>query len=80
MRNNADFGEKLFKWETAVCEIGDRVSSCLDSSCGVSKVSVLGPKFFILYINDICKITKLLHVVLFADDTNIFCPGDNLQK
>ena len=36
--------------------------------------------WFILYINDICKVSKLLKLVLFADDTNIFCSGDDLAE
>ncbi len=34
----------------------------------------------ILYINDICNVSKILKLALFADDTNIFCSGDNLQE
>lgn len=41
---------------------------------------MLGPKLFILYINDICSVSKLLKMVLFADDTNTFCSGENLQQ
>jgi len=44
------------------------------------KGSVLGPKLFILYIHDICKVSELLKFVLFADDTNIFISGQNLQQ
>ena len=36
------------------------------------------PKLFILYIDDICEVSELLHFVLFAVDTNLFCSGDNL--
>lgn len=55
-------------------------SLCMDIACGVPQGSVLGPKFFNLYINDICKVSKVLKMVLFADDTNIFCSGDDLQN
>ena len=34
--------------------------------------SILGPLFFLLYINDICNVSQLVETVLFADDTNIF--------
>ena len=34
--------------------------------------SILGPVLFILYINDMCKVSKLLNNILFADDTSIF--------
>lgn len=61
-------------------KLGGCSSSCLDIVCGVPQGSVLGPKLFILYINDICKVSKVLKLVLFADDTNIFCSGGDLQK
>ena len=45
--------------------------------CGVPKGSVLGPLFFILYVNDMVKASGEMELVLFADDTNIFVEGRN---
>ena len=41
-------------------------------TCGVQKGSILGPLLFLLYINDICNVSAIAKLILFADDTNFF--------
>ena len=53
-------------------------SELLNVVCGVPQGSILGPKLFILYVNNICNISKIVKFVLFADDTNIFCSGHDV--
>ena len=48
-------------------------------SCGVPQGSVLGPLFFILFINDLYKCCPEGKVRLFADDTTIFFHNDNIN-
>lgn len=61
-------------------QMGEEKSMLLNITCGVPQGSIMGPKLFILYINDIINTSNILKFVIFADDTNIFCKGENLQQ
>lgn len=54
-------------------------SNISDIVCGVPQGSVLGPKLFLLYINDIYKSINKSKAVMFADDTTLISSGKNLK-
>lgn len=61
-------------------EIQNNKSQLLQVTCGVPQGSVLGPLLFNLYINNICEVSQIVETILFADDTNLLCCGENLEK
>ena len=54
------------------------VVGCVVLCCVVPKGSILGPKLFIMYINDISNVLKHLKFILFADDMNMFLCNMNM--
>ena len=72
-----DWVKSYLKNRKQFVQYDDAISDCKEIVCGVPQGSILGPKLFILYINDICNISELMKFVLFADDTNILCKHDN---
>ena len=58
--------------------VAGNLSETLEIPCGVPQDSVLGPLLFLLYINDLPKISKKLTFFLFADNTNIYYESSSL--
>uniref|UniRef100_A0A8C6NXU7 Reverse transcriptase domain-containing protein n=1 Tax=Nothobranchius furzeri TaxID=105023 RepID=A0A8C6NXU7_NOTFU len=61
-------------------QIKDHKSKLCEINCGVPQGSVLGPKLFILFINNLVNVSKTLGTILFADDTTLFYPGSNTEE
>ena len=60
--------------------VNGHISDHLDISYGVPQGSVLGPLLFLIYLNDLPNVSKLLSFYLFADDTNIYFEATDLAS
>lgn len=60
--------------------LNDIESQSENVKCGLPQGSVLGPKWFILYFNDIFSVSTKMKCITFADDTNLFCSGHKINE
>ena len=59
-------------------KIGSAVSEKVSVSIGLPQGSILGPILFLFFINDLSLSASELKVVLFADDTTVYCEDTTL--
>ena len=63
-----------------IFETGAIKTSNLDIICGVPQGSILGPLLFIIHVNDLYNVSKILEPIIFADDTNLFFSHKKIKE
>ena len=60
-------------------EIEGQRSSEQEVKFGVPQGSVLGPRLFNIYVNDLPQVPSCGKMEMFADDTTLYCIGDSMD-
>ena len=81
-------GEGVISWCRAYLtdrqqcvKVDDHTSSCKYINYGVPQGSILGPLFFIIYVNDLLELFggDGVQILLYADDTEIYYADDSVE-
>ena len=63
-----------------ICQLNGVSSTENQIGCGIPQGSILGPLFFLLYINDLPECLRQTTPRLFADDTNLTATGRTVEE
>ena len=66
------------RFQKTICN--NKLSKIDRIKCGVPQGSILGPLFFLVYINDLKNIMGNVNYQLYADDTVLYCSNDSYDK
>ena len=61
-------------------DVNGKTSTIKEIEFGVPQGSLQGPRLFSIHVNDLPDSISRGELVMFADDTTIFCTGDNIEE
>ena len=72
-----DLLKKYLSNRSQYVEFNGQISNTLPISTGVPQGSVLGPLLFLIYINDLPLVSHIFDMLMYADDTTLYCNINN---
>lgn len=73
------FSDYLADRNQVVC-VNGKLSHSLPVLTGVPQDSILGPLFFIMYINDLLSCLQFPQLMMYADDTVIYLSSNSISE
>ena len=61
-------------------EVNGKASTVKEVKCGVPQGSLLGPRLCSIQVNDLPNYIEEGELSLFADNTNVYCIGNNVEE